>query len=129
LDLSSAALHKPNGYAAEASRARTSREIGSPHGKLCHNVDEREDEGAQVLPRWVKLQVDSELALQLLEIDVEDLVAVRGADPWSAQLQLLESLDDRVKAGGGRRLGARALTSSPSVVTTKSRLLGTQLMP
>jgi hypothetical protein len=30
---------------------------------------------------------------------------LQGADPRSAQLQLLDSLDDRVKAGGRRRLG------------------------
>jgi hypothetical protein len=89
----------------------------------------------QVFPGRVRSQIDSELALQSPEIEVEDLVALRSADPRSAQPQVLESLDDHVEANGRRRLGAKALTSSPSVVMTKSRLpkrtcaSRTQLMP
>lgn len=58
-----------------------------------------------------------------------------GTRPWSDELQPLESLDGGTEARDGGRLGARALTSSPSMVTTKSKLpkrtcaSGTQLMP
>jgi hypothetical protein len=48
-------------------------------GELRHDVDEREGEGTQVLPGWVRSQVDGELVLQLLKVKVERLVVPRDA--------------------------------------------------
>jgi hypothetical protein len=60
--------------------------------------------------------------LQLPNVKVKELVALRGVGLQSAQLQLLESPDDHIETSGRRRIGVRALTSSPLVVTMKSRL-------
>jgi hypothetical protein len=60
---------------------------------------------------------------QLPKVKVEELVTFRGIGLRSTRLQLLESPDNRVETSGGRRMGAGALTSSPSVVMMKSRLL------
>jgi hypothetical protein len=54
-----------------------------PASELRHDVDEGESESAQVLPGRVRSQVDGELALQLPEVKVEDLVALQCADPQS----------------------------------------------
>jgi hypothetical protein len=52
-----------------------SEESGSPDGELCHDVDEGEGEGTQVLPRQMRSLVDGELVLQHLKVEVERPVA------------------------------------------------------
>jgi hypothetical protein len=48
----------------------------------------------------VRSQVGSELVLQLLKVEVEELVALWGVGLRSTQLQLLESLDMRRSCRG-----------------------------
>lgn len=74
-------------------------------GELSHGVGTGEGEGTQVLPGRVRSQEDSELVLQPPKGKVKGPVALRGANPWSAQLRLLESPDDGVRTVGRGRLG------------------------
>jgi hypothetical protein len=71
----------------------------------------------------VRSQVDGELVLHPSKVEADRLVMPGGSGLQDVQPQLVESLYDRVEAGGRKRLDrARACTSSPSMITTKSRL-------